>query len=80
MTDVWSFGVCVFVLLHGYLPFKGQNMKEVHSATKAEILFPDTDAEADSKELDSMCRRILVYDVRRRIRLDHIRDIVGNWT
>eukprot|EP00466_Bigelowiella_natans_P017546 jgi/Bigna1/88544/estExt_fgenesh1_pg.C_330139 len=77
MTDVWSFGVCIFVLLHGFLPFQGGNMKEVYSATKVEIRFPETDAEADSKGLDNVCRRILVHDVTTRIRLNQIRDILG---
>ncbi|KAH7564650.1 hypothetical protein JRO89_XS09G0001900 [Xanthoceras sorbifolium] len=70
MSDIWSCGVVLFVLLSGYLPFQHENMMKMYSKIfKAEFKFPPW-ISIDAKKLIS---RVLVADPEKRITVSGIK-------
>ena len=67
-SDMWSIGVCSYVLVTGYIPFSGNTMKEVlrniHCREREGLRFPD------NCNLKRECRdfldRLLCIDVKAR--------------
>ena len=62
-SDIWSFGIIIFVLLTGTFPFKGQNEKDLFSKIqRCMFRMPET-IDFDAKRLIS---KILVLDPLKR--------------
>lgn len=67
--DVWAFGVTVYALATGNLPFKGGSIEEVgHSVRTTTPVFPDSMHPA----LKTMCKRCLVKDPQKRITMGQL--------
>ena len=66
-ADIWSFGVCLFQMLTGHLPFKGPSLSD----TLASVLKVEPDwskLPTVSDEIQRLMRRCLAKDRDRRLR------------
>merc|ERR1712157_722160 len=61
--DVWSLGVCMFIMLVGYPPFEADTEGELHALiVKGEYSLEDSSWEKVSDEAKSLIRELLTYD------------------
>lgn len=71
--DIWSLGVCLYAMLYGTVPFKANNMSELHSLImKAKYSLKD-DKAAVSEDGKSLIRALLEPEPTKRITLEQIK-------
>ena len=68
-SDTWSWGVVLFAMLYGTVPFKGTNMDELHSLIKAGTYTLKDDI---SKEARKLIKGILEINPNKRLKLKEI--------
>ena len=72
-VDVWSLGVCLFAMLYGTVPFKANNMSELHQLIlKGKYSLKDDKAELSDVAKD-LIRKLLEPDCRKRIKIEEVR-------
>ena len=65
--DNWSLGVIMHVLVSGYLPFYGQNEKEVfEKIKKADLKFDQDEFKVISESAKDLIRKLLTVDKKKR--------------
>lgn len=70
ISDIWSCGVILFVLLAGYLPFEEERLSVLFAKIKAAIFEFPLWFSYDAKDI---LRRILVPDPVKRLTLENIK-------
>lgn len=70
--DIWSLGILLFELIHGYAPYRGRNNEELCQKIKSgtPILF----AQNCSLDAQNLIRRILRYNPIERLTMNEIFD------
>ena len=68
-SDTWSCGVVLYAMLYGTVPFKGQDMNELHSLIKQGKYKLRNEISVEAKNL---IKSILEVDPQKRIPLKHI--------
>jgi serine/threonine protein kinase len=68
-VDIWSAGVALFAMLYGTVPFKANNMKELHKMIMKGKYNLKEDISIEARDL---LRRMLEVDPNKRISIDEI--------
>lgn len=68
-VDIWSAGVCLYAMLYGTVPFKAQNMTELHRKIIEANYTLGEDVSEEAKEL---IRALLKPDPRHRISIKEV--------
>ncbi len=68
-VDIWSAGVVLFALVYGTVPFKANNMNELHKLIMKGKYTLKSDVSEDVRDL---LRRMLEPDPRRRLTIPEI--------
>ena len=73
--DVWSLGVCLYAMLFGTVPFKANNMADLHQMiVKAKYSLKKKQRTEDlSKDLKSLIRGLLEPDPTKRLTMAQVR-------
>ena len=71
--DIWSFGIIMYQLFHGYSPFKGQSDFETLENIKKGKYIINEKLSSDVKDL---IKKLLNYNQSERIGINDIRDIM----
>ncbi|KAL4497270.1 hypothetical protein ABPG72_011205 [Tetrahymena utriculariae] len=72
-SDLWSLGVLIYILLFGKVPFKGNNLTELHRNILNGVLPLDEMRETNvSQEAQDLLQKILKLKVKERINLEGI--------
>lgn len=66
-VDMWSFGVCLYILLGGYPPFHDDNQKQLFKKiVRGEYTFHPEYWGTVSDEAKDLVRGLLTLDVKKR--------------
>lgn len=68
--DMWSFGVVVFILLVGYMPFSGEEKAQVAKIKKADVNYRKEKWALVSKEASEFVGQLLVLNPKERMNAD----------
>lgn len=72
-ADTWSLGVLLYAMLCGTVPFKAQNMHDLHSIiTNGSFTFPSHVVDILSAESKHLISGMLVLDPKNRISIPEI--------
>ena len=68
-VDIWSAGVVLYAMLSGTVPFKGNNLKELHNL----IISGDyKEVKGISNEAEDLLKNILEVDPNKRFKIEQI--------
>ena len=68
-VDIWSAGVVLYAMLSGTVPFKGNNLKELHNLI---INGNYKEIKGISKEAEDLLKNILEVDTNKRFKIEEI--------
>ena len=68
-VDIWSAGVVLYAMLSGTVPFKGNNLKDLHDLI---ITGNYKEVKNISREAEDLIKSILEVDPKKRIKIDDI--------
>ena len=68
-VDIWSAGVVLYAMLSGTVPFKGNNIKELHDLI---INGKYKEVKGISKDAEDLLKKILEVDPKKRIKIEDI--------
>lgn len=66
--DMWSFGVLLYIMLSGYLPFTGDDAEEVYKKVQsAKFTMEQKEWKKVSEEAKDLVSKLLVVDYKKRL-------------
>ena len=73
--DIWSFGIIMYELFHGYTPFKGKNDLDTIENIKKGNFYINEKLPFEVKDL---IKKLLCYDQKERLGISDIKDIMNH--
>lgn len=79
LSDTWSCGIILFVMLTGAMPFNKNNLNAIIKAKAVQVIYPSNFGNTLSSDARNLIESILLFDPKKRLRLTEIVTQLHPW-